>query len=137
MRLSLFWLLSVLILAGTTLPAAAQNPDALKIVTVEETGFSPADVSLKKGDFVRWEWTAGSHTIVVSENPAGSEEPSVLLTFGISEASKTQQLQFNETNVYYYYDPQDQRFSGTITVLEATPVRRSTWGFIKSVFENP
>jgi hypothetical protein len=30
MRLSLFGLLSVLILAGITLPAAAQNPDALK-----------------------------------------------------------------------------------------------------------
>ena len=137
MRLSLFGLLSLLILAGTTLPAAAQSPDALKIVTVTETGFTPADVSLKKGDFVRWEWTTGARTIVVSENPAGSEEPGVLHTFAISEASKTEQLQFNQTNTYYFYDPQDQRFTGTITVLEATPVNRTTWGFIKSVFENP
>lgn len=137
MRLSLFGLLSVLILAGTTFPAAAQNPDALKIVTVTETGFDATDVSLKKGDFVRWEWEAGARTIVVSENPAASEEPNVLITFAISEAEQTQQLQFNETGTYYYYDPQDQRFSGIITVLEATPVSRTTWGFIKSVFENP
>jgi plastocyanin len=108
-----------------------------KIVTVTATGFTPADVSLKKGDYVRWQWEAGSRTIVVSENPAGSEEPNVLVTFGINEVDKTQQLQFNETSTYYYYDPQDQRFTGTITVLEATPVSRTTWGFIKSVFENP
>lgn len=140
MRLSLFWLLSVLILAGTTLPAAAQNPDALKIVTVTATGFTPADLSLKKGDFVRWEWAAGSRTIVVSENPASSEEPNVLFTFGINEEKKTYQLQFSEANTYYYYDPNepdDARFSGIITVLEATPIKRTTWGFIKSVFENP
>ncbi len=140
MRLSLFGLLSMLIMAAATLPAAAQNPDALQIVKVTATGFTPADVSLKKGDFVRWEWAAGSRTIVVSGNPATSEEPDVLFTFGISEEKQMYQFQFNEASTYYYYDPNepdDPRFSGTITVLEATSVNRATWGFIKSVFENP
>ena len=143
MRLSLIGLLSVLILAVVTLPAAAQNPDALKIIKVTATGFTtetgltPADLSLKKGDFVRWEWATGSRTIVVSANPAGSEEPNVLVTFTISEEKKSYQLQFNETDTYFYYDPNepdDARFSGIITVLEATPVNRTTWGFIKSLF---
>lgn len=138
MRFSILGLLTVILAAGTSLPASAQNPDALKIVTVAADEFSDTDLSIKKGDTVRWEWEGGAHTILVAGNPAGSEDPEILLTFTLDDATKIQQLQFNEAGTFYFYvQGRETVMAGTITVLEATPVRRSTWGFIKQVFETP
>jgi plastocyanin len=138
MRLPLLGLASLLLIVGSALPAVAQDPDATKTVTVASSEFSSAEVIIKKGDFVRWEWEAGSHFIVLSDQPALSEDGVTLHQFKLDAENKDSDYKFNDTGTYHFFvQDRHDTMAGTVTVLEATPVRRATWGHFKSLFENP
>ena len=138
MRLPLLGLASLLLIVGSALPAVAQDLDAIKIVGVLGSEFTDTEVTIKKGDYVRWEWEAGSHLIVLSNLPALSEDGVTLYQFKLDAENEEGVYKFNETGTYHFFDQgRHDTMAGTVTVLEATPVQRATWGHIKSLFENP
>jgi plastocyanin len=135
-----FWLLgfvSLALVVGLSLPSAAQDLDATKIITVRELDSSPGDLSIKTGDTIRWEWESGSHTILV-QKPAPDADPVTFLEFALNSEKQDHEFRFDEEGTFFYFaQGQRETISGTITVLEATPVKRSTWGRIKNLFESP
>jgi plastocyanin len=135
-----FWLpglVALALVAGLTLPAAAQDLDATKVITIKALESSPGDLSVKTGDTVRWEWESGSHTILV-QKPSLDAEPVTILQFTLDTENREHELKFEEEGTFFYFAQEHREtIAGTITVLEATPVLRSTWGHIKSLFETP
>ena len=135
-----FWLLGLVtmgLVVGLSPPSAAQDLDATKVITISELDSSPGDLSIKTGDTVRWEWESGSHTILVQE-PSLDGDLVTFLQFALNSENQEHEFTFDEKGTFFYFaQGQRETVSGTITVLEATPVKRSTWGRIKSLFESP
>jgi plastocyanin len=64
---------------------------AVHIVNQVDKAFSPANITIIKGDMVRWEWGDGSHTIT---NGSGSSDPDAGTMFDAT---------FNSSNPVFEY----------------------------------
>ena len=134
--------LLILVALGLGVPALASDRSSLAkephVIKVTDTGFDPASITVAKGDIVRWELqdNASPHTIMsgtYQDVHAGE-----MFAFPLSVQHKQQDFTFTETGVVAYFATDNpQAFHGTITVTEATPVDRVTWGQLKSLFETP
>lgn len=108
------------------------------VVLVQDGGFSPSELQVRKGDMVRWEWVSGTHTITSGLSPDDREAGSRFEAVVNAEAAVFE-FTFTEVGVVDYFSrPQWETVKGKITVLDATlPVDRQTWGRLKALFENP
>ena len=66
------------VLAAAVAIAPAAQAGSTKTVAVSNNAFSPATVSIKKGDKVVWRWTQGgvSHNVTPAKGGAGSRTTS-------------------------------------------------------------
>lgn len=116
---------------------SASSAAETHVVLVQDGGFSPSELTLRKGDMVRWEWVSGNHTVTSGESPedrdAGSRFEAV-----VNAESVVFEHTFTEAGVVSYFSRSDwETVKGKVTVLDATPVDRQTWGRLKALFENP
>jgi plastocyanin len=126
--------LTGVVVAGMAAVAVAQAPDAVKVVKVSIEGFTPAEITIAKGDIIRWEWESGTHTIKSGE--PDSEDAGKVFEFTMNLDNKQFPHTFDDVGSYPYFDTSNPtQLRGVITVQAATPITPATWGFLKRVFE--
>ena len=132
MVLRLAGILSLAMLLGAALPAGAEE---VHLVTVTDEGFEPAQLTIQRGDVVRWEWESGRHTITSGDSPL-DENAGEIFDLVVDEANPVQEWVGAKVGTVPYFSqflPETAR--GTITVADATPVSRRTGGWLKKAFE--
>jgi plastocyanin len=131
--------IGVVVLAVSPSVHAAEQPLVAKdphVVKVSSTGFNPAELTIQRGDVVRWEWESGFFTVYSGTDPS-DENPDAFPEFAIDVDHRTHDWTPGEIGEFHYFaQPNAATMLGTITVREATPVDRTTWGTIKKLFEN-
>jgi plastocyanin len=117
-------------------PAIARTPQVVKVTS---TGFDPATLVVQQGDVVRWQWeSGGAVTINSGTGPTDENLGDAFPEFVLDVDHKTHDVTMNTMGDFPYFAQQGYpAMRGTITVREATPVDRTTWGKIKQLFENP
>ena len=86
-------------------------------ITVQNTSFSPASVTIAVGDSVTWRWAGGSHSVTQGTTPDPSQDPSRLFDSGV-KSSGTFGYRFTSAGtVPYFCRPHfASGMKGTITV---------------------
>jgi plastocyanin len=113
------------------LPASAAVHD------VQQQGFvfNPSEITIDKGDTVRWHWNDGIHTVTNGVNP-NSPDAGALFDAPLDNGNATFEYTFTITGTIPYHC----RFhfglgmTGTVTVNNDVPVKASTWGRIKALY---
>ena len=111
---------------------------AVHIVEVGSAGnnFAPKELTINKGDTIRWVWVSGSHTTTSGTggaDPNAGDLWNAVIDLGNTEFERV----FNDVGVFPYYCIPHEivGMTGTITVQEGTPVRTISWGAVKKIFE--
>jgi plastocyanin len=130
------------VLVVTPSLCAAQQPDLARdpqVIKVTSTGFDPVLLVVQQGDVVRWQWeSGGAMTIDSGAGPDDDNLGNAFPEFVVDSDHKTHDVTMTTLGDFPYFAQQGYpSFRGTITVREATPVDRTTWGKIKRLFENP
>jgi len=122
---------SLLILAAGW--AAAET----HIVEVRNVEFSPRDITIQKGDIVRWVWIEGIHT-TTSGTGAADPDAGNMWDQDCDSANPQFEFTFDDTGLFNYFCRPHEALDmkGTVTVEEGTPTEKLTWGRIKKIFEN-
>ena len=118
---------------GLALPALAKDPQVIKVTATE---FTPASITVRKGDVVRWELqdNAGSHVIMSGE--ADDEDPGQFFKFTLTRDHLVAEWTADKTGTFpYFAEDAPETMRGTITVTGSTPVNVRTWGQLKNLFE--
>jgi plastocyanin len=86
-------------------------------ITVQNTSFSPAAVTIAVGDSVTWRWAGGSHSVTQGTTPDASQDPSRLFDSGV-KSSGTFGYRFTSAGtVPYFCRPHfASGMKGTVTV---------------------
>jgi plastocyanin len=86
-------------------------------ITVQNTSFSPAAVTIEVGDSVTWRWQGGTHSVTQGTTPDASQDPSRLFDSGV-KSSGTFGYRFTSAGtVPYFCRPHfASGMKGTITV---------------------
>ena len=95
-------------------------PQTTHVVEASDYVFTPADLTIMKGDTVKWVWVNGMHT-TTSDTTEGATVWNALL----DQNHPTFSYVFNQTGVFSYYCIYHVSFGmkGTITVGPATSVK--------------
>jgi plastocyanin len=106
------------------------------VITAENGRFSPENLQVTKGDMVRWEWKTGAYTITSGES-LDDETVGEEFDRTLDRTHPSVEVTFDRVGTYPYFSRSAPGVTrGVITVLDATPVNRRTWGFLKKMFEN-
>ena len=130
-----FWIAGVLSAALLLVPALPAGA-VVHEVQVQDGAFSPTELTIVKGDTVRWVWEAGAATITDGE-PDDLEHAGTRFDAPLDAVHEIFEQVFPEPETVHYFSRSNPDMQGTITVLDGTPVNRRTWGWLKRVFENP
>ena len=133
MRLVILTLVGAVAFCALAAPAQAKEEH---VVIVKANQFEPADITIIRGDLVRWVWEAGENTITsgLSSNP--EDKPGELWDATVDEGAPLFELTFDEKGSFPYFSRTNEgTMRGTITVLDEVPTRHQTWSTIKRVFE--
>jgi len=86
-------------------------------ITVQNTSFSPASVTVAVGDSVTWRWAGGSHSVTQGTTPDASQDPTRLFDSGV-KSSGTFGYRFSSAgSVPYFCRPHfASGMKGTVTV---------------------
>ena len=93
--------------------------------TVTQSGmtFSPKDITISAGDTIKWQWTAGIHTVT---SGTGGLDPDVGKLFDIilNSSNPTFEYAFTNPGVIDYFCRPHEAFGmkGSVTVLSRIPV---------------
>lgn len=96
--------------------------------------FSPQNLTIQKGDTVRWVWVSGTHT-TTSGSPDDLENSGLVWDNPLNEGTPSFEHTFNDAGAFPYYCTIHPAMLASITVEEGTPIRRTTWTKIKRLFE--
>jgi len=113
----------LMILALIGVLAFAGSVEAVThVVKVRNFEFSPRNLTIATGDFVRWEWESGTHT--TTSGTGSSSGAGLLWDEAISAGNQDFQRQFNEAGTFpYFCRPHElANMKGTITVQLTTAV---------------
>jgi plastocyanin len=130
-RMLLGAIAAVLVL-GTGLPAYAET----HLVRVTAGAFEPAELLVRKGDTVRWEWVGGVHTVT---SGVDLEDPKYGVAFNqpVDADHPVFEYVFTEVGEYPYFSEPALALgvAGTIEVQIGTSVDSQTWGKLKRLFD--
>jgi plastocyanin len=105
-------------------------------VIVTSAGFEPSELTVRKGDTVRWIWDSGTHTVTSGKAP-DEEDAGKLLDLPIDAQNDLVEYTFDETGVFDYFSRTAPDIRGQVTIQDGTPVDPATWGYLKRMFERP
>lgn len=98
-----------------TNPTQSTQENTPVTVTLDETGFSPKDITVKAGTRVVWiNKSAKDATVHSADHPTHQVYPR--LNLGEFGSGSSVQLVFDETGVYGYHNHLDASQTGTVTV---------------------
>ena len=107
-------------------------------IQVRDFEFSPSEITIVKGDVVRWIWESGIHT-TTNGTGAADENAGTLWDANITGSSQTFEFTFAAEGTFpFFCRPHELAgMKGTITVTEGTGVDATSWGRIKTIFDRP
>ena len=119
-------------IAGGTAGDASVPATIPAAITYSLTGFSPANITVKKGEAVMWtNISAGGMWVAVDEHPAhmgydgtsrtahcATEAPASFDQCVASAAGAQWSFTFNKTGTWKYHNHALESFGGTVTVME-------------------
>ena len=73
-----------------------------KIITVQNTSFSPASATIVVGDSITWRWAGGSHSVTQGTTPDASQDPTRLFDSGV-KSSGTFGYRFTSAGTVPYF----------------------------------
>ncbi len=133
MRLRLVGVLCALALIVPSLALAKTSE-----IVVNASTYSDPNVTVKKGDVVRWVWeqgAPGSITIIDGTSP-DDEHAGDLWSFTLSSAHPSHEIEFDQVGTFNYFSVRPGgTITGTITVDQPAAVERATWSYLKQIFE--
>ena len=97
---------------------------------------TPASVTIRKGDVVRWELQENAGTHIIMSGDVDDENPGQIFKFTLTRDHLEAEWTANATGTFpYFAQDAPETMHGTITVTAATPVDMTTWGRLKNLFE--
>ena len=121
---------------GLAMPAVASDVAREQVIKVTATEFTPASITIRKGDVVRWELqeNAGSHIIMSGE--VDDENPGEIFKITLTRDHLEGVWTADKTGTFPYFAQESpETMHGVITVTAATPIDATTWGRLKNLFE--
>ncbi len=138
MRSRLAAIVGTFALLGAVAPAWAAKTT---VVTVTSNSITPADIRITKGDVVQWQWQSGVNRLasgVPSIDMDAGTDWDTPLDASLTSSNPQIEVTFDKVGTFHYYSKDHPgTMLGTVTVLDGTPVDRTTWGYLKKMFENP
>ncbi len=117
-------------IAALLAPAAAFAATAT--VTVRNYEFSPASITVSRGDTVRWQWESGSHTVTSGASSQPADDPGALFDASINSVNTDFSYVFDTPGDYpYFCRPHElMGMRGSVTVTGDTAfVRTGNYAF--------
>jgi len=124
-------------LLGAVALVFAARPALAVVHDVQQQGFvfTPAEITVNRGDVVRWHWNDGTHTVTNGENPS-AQGAGTLFDAPLDSGHTTFEYTFDTAGTYPYHCTYHYSIgmTGTVTVNPDTPVEATTWSRIKALY---
>ena len=129
---------SIVAALGLALPALAddlaRDPQVIKVTATE---FTPASITVRKGDVIRWELQDGVESQIIVNGEADDENPGQIFKFTLTRDLLHAEWTADKTGTFpYFAQGAPETMHGVITVTASTPIDATTWGALKNLFES-
>ena len=127
-RAALACVLGLLVVAGSAL--------ALEeiVITLRSGEWGPSDLTVRRGQVVTWKWETGRHTIMLGDGPDDPKKSQVAV---IDSDHPSFAWEAKDLGKFRFFSAERPNITATVTVQSSTQVNQKTWGWLKSMFENP